>query len=277
MVEEPYSPSDVENVRQSAERFRLLVESVRDYAIFMLDAEGRVVSWNAGAERMKGYKESEIIGKHFSLFYPEEARRKKWPEQELVTAREKGRFEDEGPRVRKDGSTFWANVVVSPVFGPAGTLLGYAKVTRDLTDARRIESLEKAEKQTNEFLAMLAHELRNPLAPIRNALQLLAKMPTSDPAETWVREVLQRQTVQMSRLVDDLLDVSRITRSTMSLSKSRVDLRKIVRDALDASRQWMEARGHALAVSLPEDRLELEADPVRLNQVVQNLLHNAAK
>ncbi len=264
-------------LRQSEERFRLLIDSVKDYAIFMLDPEGRVMSWNAGAERIKGYTGAEIIGRHFSLFYPEEARRRKWPEQELAMAREKGHFEDEGPRVRKDGTTFWANVVLSPVFGDHGELKGYAKVTRDLTDQKRVEALEKAEKQTNEFLAMLAHELRNPLAPIRNALQLLAKKPTADPAELWVREVLQRQTVQMTRLVDDLLDASRVTRSTVSLSKTRVDLQKLVRDAVDASAQWMQTRQHTLAVALPDEKLEIDADPVRLNQVVQNLLHNAAK
>jgi CheY-like chemotaxis protein/anti-sigma regulatory factor (Ser/Thr protein kinase) len=124
---------------------------------------------------------------------------------------------------------------------------------------------------------MLAHELRNPLAPIRNALQLLAKKPTADPAEIWVREVLQRQTVQMTRLVDDLLDASRVTRSTVSLSKTRLDVHKLIRDAVDASSQWMQMRQHALTVSLPEEKLEIDADPVRVNQVIQNLLHNAAK
>jgi PAS domain S-box-containing protein len=266
-----------ELLRQSEERVRMLIDSVKDYALFMLDPEGRVTSWNAGAERIKGYKASEIIGRHFSAFYPEEARRRKWPEQELAVAKEKGHFEDEGLRVRKDGTTFWANVVLSPVFSDSGELLGYAKVTRDLTDQKRVEALEKAEKQTNEFLAMLAHELRNPLAPIRNALQLLAKKPTADPAELWVREVLQRQTVQMTRLVDELLDASRVTRSTVSLSKTRLDLCKLVRDAVDASAQWMQTRQHSLVVSLPDEKLEIDADPVRLNQVIQNLLHNAAK
>jgi PAS domain S-box-containing protein len=236
-----------------------------------------VASWNAGAERIKGYKPPEIIGQHFSVFYPEEARRKKWPEQVLTAAREKGRFEDEGLRVRKDGTTFWANVALTPVRGPDGGLRGYAKVTRDLTDRRRVEALEKAEKQTNEFLAMLAHELRNPLAPIRNALHLLAKKPTSDPAELWVRDVLQRQTIQMTRLVDDLLDVSRITRSTVALNKITVDLRTLIREAVDGSMQWFQARQQEMAVAVPEEKLEVDADPVRLNQVVQNLLHNAAK
>ena len=266
-----------EALRESEERFRLMVDSVRDYAIYMVDLEGRVMSWNAGAERIKGYKESEVIGRHFALFYPEEARRKKWPQQELDTALRTGRFEDEGLRLRKDGSTFWANVVLTPVRGPDGAARGFVKITRDLTDRRRVEALEKAEQQTNEFLAMLAHELRNPLAPIRNALHLLAKKPTNDPAELWVRDVLQRQTVQMTRLVDDLLDVSRITRSTVALNKAPLDVQKMVREAVDASMQWFQARNQEVSISLPEAKVELEADAVRMNQVIQNLLHNAAK
>ena len=266
-----------ERLRHSEERFRLLVENVMDYAIIMLDPQGRVVSWNAGAERIKGYQPHEIIGQHFGAFYPAEARHKKWPEQVLATAREQGRFEDEGVRVRKDGSTFWANVVVTPVYGHDGALHGYAKVTRDLTDARRIEALEKAERQTTEFLAMLAHELRNPLAPIRNALHLLSRKPTSDPAEQWVREVLQRQTGQMTRLVDDLLDVSRVTRDSIVLENKTLDARNIARAALDASRQWFDERHQELTVSLGEEALFVEGDEVRLVQVLQNLLHNAAK
>ena len=266
-----------EGLRQSEERFRLLVEAVKDYAIFMLDADGRVMSWNAGAERIKGYAAHEIIGQHFSVFYPEDARRKKWPAQELALAREHGRFEDEGPRQRKDGTTFWANVVISSVLESDGTLLGFAKVTRDLTDLRRVEALEDASRKTNEFLAMLAHELRNPLAPMANALKLLARAPTSDPTQLWVREVLERQTGQMSRLVDDLLDVSRVTRSAMLLDRKPLDARTSLRTALDAARQWIDEGRHRLTQSIAEERLEVDGDEVRLNQVFQNLLHNAAR
>jgi len=266
-----------ESLRLSEERFRLLVETVKDYAIFMLDTDGRVASWNAGAERIKGYAAHEIIGKHFSEFYPEDARRKKWPEQELALAREHGRFEDEGPRLRKDGTTFWANVVISAVLERDGTLRGFAKVTRDLTDRRRVEALEDASRKTNEFLAMLAHELRNPLAPMANALKLLARAPTSDPTELWVREVLERQTGQMSRLVDDLLDVSRVTRAAMVLDRKPLDARKSLRNALDAARQWIEEGRHRLILEIADERLEIDGDEVRLNQVFQNLLHNAAK
>jgi PAS domain S-box-containing protein len=267
-----------EMLRQSEERFRLTVEGVRDYAIFMLDLDGRVTSWNNGAQRIKGYAAQEIIGRHFSTFYPQEAIAKKWPEQELAMAREHGRFEDEAPRLRKDGTTFMANVVITPLYDRDGILIGYAKVTRDLSDRKRVQALEKAERQTNEFLAMLAHELRNPLAPINNALHLLALKPTADPTEQWVREVLVRQAGQMTRLVDDLLDVSRITRAAIPLNRRPLDVRRVVRAAVDGSLQWMQARGHTLSVDLAEGQvLTVMADETRLTQVVQNLLHNAAK
>ncbi|HET7670202.1 MAG TPA: PAS domain S-box protein [Burkholderiales bacterium] len=266
-----------EALRQSEERFRLLIESVRDYAIFMLDTQGRVASWNAGAERINGYRAEEIIGEHFRAFYTEESRRRGWPEEELRRAREEGRYEEEGIRVRRDGSTFWASVVITPVWDAAGELRGYAKVTRDLTDRKRVEALETTERQTQEFLAVLAHELRNPLAPISNALNLLARKSTADPAEIWVRDVLTRQTAQLSRLVDDLLDISRITRAALVLDRKPADLRTILRHAADASMQWFEGRRQTLAVSLPEERLVAEVDEVRMGQVVQNLLHNASK
>jgi PAS domain S-box-containing protein len=266
-----------ELLRQSEARFRLLIEAVKDYAIFMLDTQGRVASWNAGARRIKGYRPDEIIGEHFRIFYTEEARTRGWPEEELRRARENGRLEDEGPRRRRDGSFFWANVVITPMYDHRGALRGYAKVTRDLTEKKRVEALESADRQMQEFLAVLAHELRNPLAPIANALTLLARKSTTDPAEIWVREVLARQTSQLRRLVDDLLDVSRITRSALVLDRRPADVRPILRQAADASLQWFDERRQSFSVALPEERLIAEVDEVRLSQVTQNLLHNAAK
>jgi PAS domain S-box-containing protein len=266
-----------EALRQSEERFRLLVESVKDYAIFMLDPQGRVASWNGGAQRILGYNAEEIIGRPLASFYPRDAVTKKWPEQELAMAREHGRFEEEGVRVRKDGTTFWASAVVTPIYDAEGVLIGYAKVTRDLTDQKRVEALEKAERQTSEFLAMLAHELRNPLAPITNALQLLAARPALDATEQWVREVLQRQTGHLKRLVDDLLDVSRIRRSSITLNRRVLDVREVLRAAADGSMQWMLSRGHTLSVEPNPEQLTVLADETRLTQIVQNLLHNAAK
>src|SRR5215208_3662766 len=124
------------------ELFRLMVQSVRDYAIFLLDPEGHVASWNEGAQRIKGYADHEIIGRHFSTFYTPEVAASGWPEHELRVAREEGRFEDEGWRVRKDGSQFWANVVITALFADDGTLIGFAKVTRDLTERRAAQQRE---------------------------------------------------------------------------------------------------------------------------------------
>ena len=141
-----------EELRRSEEKFRLLVDAVQDYAIFMLDAEGRVSSWNAGAERLKGYNSSEIIGKHFSTFYPQEDIRTKKPQRELEIAVEQGRVEDEGWRVRKDGSKFWANVVITALRNHAGELIGFAKVTRDFTERKAsAQALQVSEQKLREL------------------------------------------------------------------------------------------------------------------------------
>jgi len=267
-----------ETLRQSEQRFRVLVDGLRDYAIFMLDTEGRVTSWNSGARRITGYEAEEISGRHLGVLYPQSAIDRKLPEQELAMAREHGRFEDEGPRLRKDGNQFWANAVVSPLYDQEGILVGYANVIRDLTDRKRAESLEQAERHTSEFLAMLAHELRNPLAPINNALHLLALKPPADATEKWVREVLHRQTAQITRLIEDLLDVSRITRAAIPLNRRPLDVCAVVRAAVEGAMHWMQARGHGLSVELPpNEALTVLADEARLTQVLHKLLHNAAR
>jgi PAS domain S-box-containing protein len=148
-------PADT-RVRQTDEIFRLLVESVKDYAIFLLDPAGKVATWNEGAERIKGYKANEIIGQHFSVFYPYEARESKWPERELEIAAQEGRFADEGLRVRKDGSTFWATVVITALRDASGELRGFSKVTRDLTERR---TLEDHTRQLNKELRARVTEL----------------------------------------------------------------------------------------------------------------------
>jgi PAS domain S-box-containing protein len=265
-----------EALRRSEERFRLLVEGVRDYAIFMLDPTGAVQTWNSGAELINGYAAHEIIGRHFSAFYPSEQLAANWPAYELERATAEGRYEEEGWRVRKGGAYFWASVVITALRDPTGTLIGFAKVTRDLTQRRRVEQLEADSRRMNEFLAMLAHELRNPLAPIRNAASLLARSPNEASRTSWAAGIIERQAAHLSRLVDDLLDVSRITQGKIEIEHVPVDLGEVVARAIEAARPYIEARRHTLEVST-EDGVVVAGDLYRLTQVVTNLLHNAAK
>jgi PAS domain S-box-containing protein len=266
-----------EDIRHSEEQFRLMVEAVQDYAIFMLDPDGRVASWNEGAQRIKGYRPSEIIGQHFSRFYPAERVAAGWPEHELQMARAYGHFEDEGWRLRKDGSRFWANVVITAVHDPSGTLRGFAKVTRDLTEKQRIETLEAEGQRISEFLAMLGHELRNPLAPIRNAVAVMGAKGTADPTTAWARQVIERQVGYLSRLVDDLLDVGRITSGKITLQREPLDLTAVVSRALESARPMHDQRHQVVDVDLGSGPLPVDGDAARLMQVVINLLTNAAK
>jgi PAS domain S-box-containing protein len=266
-----------QELRRVEERFRLLVEAVKDYAIFMLDPDGRVATWNTGAETIKGYRADEIIGRHFSSFYPQEAIDRRWPDYELAVARDQGRFEDEGWRVRKDGTRFWANVVITALRDETGTLRGFAKITRDLTDRRRIEALEESNKRINEFLAMLAHELRNPLAPIRNAITVMHRTGATTEQTEWARGVIDRQITHLTRLVDDLLDMSRITTGKITLCREPVDLREAVARAVEATRPLVEARKQHLEVRVPDSPVVVTGDITRLTQVTLNLLNNAAK
>jgi len=256
--------------------FRLLVDRVRDYAIFGLDPSGIVVSWNTGAQRIKGYAAHEIIGHHFSRFYPEEAVRSGWPMQELENAKRLGSFEDEGWRLRKDGTRFWANVVITALHDDDGVLRGFAKVTRDLTDRMRMQRLEADARTMGEFVAMLAHELRNPLAPIRAAIAV-ARHPQAEAQRLdWALSVIDRQSSHLSRLVDDLLDVSRITRGRVRLERRRVRLSEALDLALDATRDACKDKDHVLQVHHLADPV-VRGDLVRLTQIVTNLIANACK
>jgi PAS domain S-box-containing protein len=266
-----------EALRQSEERFRLLVEGVVDYAIYMIDPEGIVTSWNAGAERIKGYRREEIIGKSFSLFYrPEDVDAGK-PWEELALARRVGRAEDEGWRVRKSGEHFWARVVVTTLRDAEGRLHGFTKVTQDLTERRHIEDLESAAKNVSEFIAMLAHELRNPLAPIRSAVRVMAGIPAGHPAHDAMLQTIDRQSAQLARIVDDLLDISRITRGLINIEQRPVDVADVVRGAVETVTPFIGTAGHTLVIDVPEDPVLVRGDSQRLVQLVANLLSNAAR
>ncbi len=266
-----------EQLRESEERTRLLVDNVSDYAIFMLDPDGIVRSWNSGACKINGYTAIEIIGKPLSTFYTPQDIQEGKPEAELDAARTVGRVENEGWRVRKDGSVFWANAIVTAMRAPNGELIGYAKVTRDMTERRRLEALEHSSRRMIEFLAMLAHELRNPLAPIRNAVTVMQLEELSSPTMRDCRDIIDRQLAHVTRLVDDLLDIGRVFTGKVKLQKEIVRLAEIVARSVEAARPLVHARHHHLSVQLPGTPVYVNGDPTRLAQILQNLLVNATK
>ncbi|WP_374566724.1 PAS domain S-box protein [Ideonella sp.] len=265
-----------EVLRRSEEQFRLLVEGVKDYALFMLDPDGHVLTWNSGAAAITGYTASEVLARHFSMFFTDEDAAAGKPAAELAQALATGRAEIEGQRVRKDGSAYWANVIITPVWGTEGVHRGFAKVTRDLSQQRRLLELEQASRSMNEFIAMLAHELRNPLAPIRNAVSVIKMQPGLPELVQKMGEMVDRQALHLTRLVDDLLDVGRIATGKLSLRKEDLDLREIVLASVDAVRPLMAAKRHQLQVDAPR-HIQVHGDATRLAQLLQNLLINAAR
>lgn len=269
-----------EQVVPPEERLRILLESVQDYAIYMLDADGVIVSWNSGAEKIKGYTAQEVIGQHVSIFYPPDDIANGKPEAELAVAARTGRVEDEGWRVRKDGTMFWANVVLTAVYAVGGDgrqVRGYAKVTRDMTERKRLRELEAASQHMNEFLATLAHELRNPLAPVSNALSVMMLEPLVSPTLRQCRDMIDRQISHLTRLVDDLLDAGRVTTGKVSLRLAPVDLSEVVVRAVEMTRPHVSLRQQTVDVQTAAGRIVVNGDATRLVQVVQSLLNNASK
>ena len=272
------------SAQQLDERFDLLAADATEYAIFLIEQDGRLICWNPGAERLFGYQSSEILGQHFSRFFSPEDIRNGQPEHELKTALAEGRFDSVRWQLRKDGSRFWCRSTLTPLQDEHKQLRSFARVMHDLTDTqsqeaqkKRADDLATTNRDQEEFMALLSHELRNPLAPILNALSILRQMKTNDPIIEQAGNIINRQVVQMVRLVDDLLDISRITQGKLRLTREMVELRFIVNRAAETARPTMDARKHDFSVSLPIGPIWVEADPARLEQIVVNLLNNAAK
>jgi PAS domain S-box-containing protein len=266
-----------EGLRRSEERFRLLVHGVTEYAIFLLGVDGRVASWNAGAERIKGYAADEIIGSYFGVFYTPEDQESGHPEANLETALRDGQLAEEGWRVRRDGTRFWASVVISPVFGDRGDHQGFVKVTRDRTDQRRHEQ-ERQELiiQQTEVLALTAHELRNPAAVIDGSARLLlsswSDLPPEDRDEMLhgVRAGAQR----LHRLAGDLIAASRLHAETLDLEPTAILVRDLLLEAV--ARAGNLHPGAAIELRAPTG-LVVQADAIRLGQSLDNLLDNALR
>jgi PAS domain S-box-containing protein len=289
-----------ESLRQSEERFRLLVDGVVEYALFMLDANGRVVTWNTGAQRINGYAADEIVGKPLSVFYPRDAVDSGWPEYELQVAAAEGQYQEEGWRVRKDGSRFWAHVTITALRDESGHLRGYAKLTRDLSERQRAQTREEyaalrdqmleAERAArieaqrtvhmkDEFLATLSHELRTPLNAILGWTQVLRMRAKGSEESQLVQglTVIERNARAQVQLIDDLLELSRILAGQVRLDVQRVALVDVIRNAMESVQPAADGKGVRLESVLDARRGIVSGDAARLQQIVWNLLSNAIK
>jgi PAS domain S-box-containing protein len=279
-----------EALRESEERFRLLVQTVQDYGIFMLDPNGRVVSWNEGAERISGYTLQEIVGKPFSVFYPEDelARGKPW--KELKAARRAGRFEDEGWRLRKDGTLYWANVVITALWSSTGEPIGFTKVVRDLTerraaqerrisDARRIAEAEASSRAKSEFLATLSHELRTPLNAIGGYVDLLSLGVRGALNPQQLEDVgrIRRNQQHLLGLINDLLNFSRIEAGALTYDLAPVPLSEVAAEVRPMIEPQAASKGLELEWDVDDPALVAYADAVKVEQILLNLLTNAVK
>lgn len=291
------------------EKFQLLVESVKDYAIFLMDPNGIILSWNAGAERIKGYRADEIIGKRFTIFYTKQDIDRSHPDNELRLALANGKYEEEGWRVRKNGNHFWANVIITPLFDKEQRHVGFAKVTRDLTERKRSddllkmaysdlerrvvertnelqqinEQLKEAIRTRDEFLSIASHELRTPLTPlklqIQNFLTQIKRKTIQDISEDKLQRMgntCERSLSRLASLIDNLLDVSRINAGKLTLSKEPVELKHLVEEIIERYKTEIQHSGSEVSFEAPEE-LSANMDRIRIEQIFVNLLTNALK
>jgi PAS domain S-box-containing protein len=281
-----------DQLRESEERHRLLVENVRDYAVFMVDPEGRVMTWNPGAQRVFGYVEEEIVGRSGSILFTAEDLAAGEHDRELATALSEGRASDDRWQVRKGGERFWASGVTMLMRDDAGGLRGFVKVCRDLTEKRQAEEqrdrlldqeklarweAEKAMAVRDEFLAVVSHELRTPLTAILLWGRLLRAGAVSERDREAALDAIEQSAAAQRQLIEDLLDISRITSGKMRLNVHAVDLVPVLQAAVDAVRPMAEARGVRIETDLPPGAGDARADPDRVQQIVWNLVNNAVK
>lgn len=288
-----------ELLRQSEERYRLLVGQVKDYGIFMLDEKGRIISWNEGAKRIKGYKAEEILGKYFSIFYPEEDKLNERPAEELKVAIKEGKYEEEGWRVRKDGTMFWANVVITAIYSEQGAFLGFAKVTRDLTERKEAEvavkesgeryrvladqlkeankNLEEANKELEEFTSIVSHDLQEPVRTTKSFLVLIEKKladPKLDIEE--LKKYIQKAinaTNRMRELITNLLEYAQLSKEQVTYQE--VNVHEMVGEVLQNLKTEIDASGATITVNAEAELIR--GDRIQLMQLIQNLLTNALK
>lgn len=266
-------------------QLRMFAEQTREHAILLADPEGRVLWWSPGAAQIFGYAPGEIVGEPVDNLFTREERASGFPEHERAVALANDEAEDDRWMQRADGSRFWAAGMMTALRAPDGTLVGYAKILRNRTDFKeQIETarnsaaaLGEANRRKDSFISTLSHELRNPLGPLMNAVHIIRMTKGSpDEIENALR-VIERQIDVLRRLVDDLLDTSRIAAGKIELQKRPVVVQQLLQEVADAARPQLETKRHDLRLVLPEGAIEIEADRERLSQVFFNLLQNAIK
>jgi len=260
----------------AARQLASIVETSDD-AIIRKSLDGTIQSWNAGAERLFGYTAEQAVGRHISFIIPADRIAE---EDEIIASLKAGRRVDhfETERRHNSGRLLWVSLTISPIVDDAGRVVGASKIARDVTRQRQLANdLAAADRQKNEFLATLAHELRNPLAPIGNMLEVLKRADGDARTRALAVTTMERQLRHMVRLVDDLLDLNRIKHNRLELRKEFADLGAILEQAVEAARPLAESAGHTLTLALPAEPIQLSADGVRLVQVFGNLLNNACK
>jgi two-component system CheB/CheR fusion protein len=277
---------------EARERFRILIESAKDFAIFQLDLKGNVASWNSGAEHILGWSEKEILGQSGDRVFTPEDRHARVPEQEQRLALDTGRAMDERWHIRKDGTRFWASGVLSVVVDRGGQVTGFVKIMRDVTDRKQTEDrlraaiLEAEEAQAvatranrakDDFISIVSHELRTPLNTIRLWARMLRNTKLADKDRAEGVEVIERAAIAQQRVIDDLFDVSRIASGKLQLAVRDTRLAEAIHGAVESIEPIARGRGIALAADIAADIGVVRADPGRIQQIVWNLLSNAVK
>ncbi|CAN5493223.1 hypothetical protein BH23BAC1_BH23BAC1_17070 [soil metagenome] len=272
------------NLWESEEKYRMLVDSVEDYAIILLDAEGKIRSWNAGAERLKGYSQEEIMGKHFSVFYPSETLKNQFPDFELEMARKDGKFEQEGWRVRKDGSLFWTNVIISPIYDEVGQILGFSKIARDLTSRKSIENelqeknqeLNKINSDLDNFIYSVSHDLKSPISNFEGLLDALSGNLSKECKEP-VRKIftyLDRSLKKLKEVVNDLSEVGRVQREDQSaIELVNVKIDELVDEFRITHQNQIEEANAVIKTELEFN--EIKFSKKNLRGILNNLLANS--
>jgi PAS domain S-box-containing protein len=276
--------SSERDLLSGGENLRRIFESIQDYAIFSYNRDRIITSWNPGVRKVLGYAQEEFVGKQIDMIFGETERRNGVPEQEVLRAMQDGHSITEGIRVRKNGRPFWGSGMVRPLISERGKVEGFIKVLQDLTGRRQLEeslehakrSAEEANRAKDEFIAVLSHELRSPLTPIMIALDGLDMEVQTDNAKMFTNMIRRNLELEL-RLIDDLLDVTRIARGKLAMKLETFDAHKKISETIEILRNDIDQKHLSLKCDLQAQEHLILADPARFQQIVWNLLRNAIK